>query len=265
MTAGLVWNKPGEHFYETGVDRGVLQLPGGKPIVWNGLTSVETESNLGVTPYYQDGAVMLVQQIQGEMSGSLSAYMYPDEFEQCIGIATRSGGLKLYEQPSKRFNLSYRTRIGNDINGVDHGYKIHFLWNLLAVPDAHSYSTISDSPEPEDFSWNLSSIPSNVSGFAPTAHFYLSSTTTDPAVFDMIEDMIYGTEDYGAYFPTPQEVLDITDPNATRVTIIDRGNGLWSAFGPASKISRLTPDTLFQITGVNTTNQTVNGYTVSTT
>ena len=46
----LVWDKSGEHLYETGVDHGVLypEVDGGYPlgIAWNGLTTV-TESPSG--------------------------------------------------------------------------------------------------------------------------------------------------------------------------------------------------------------------------
>ena len=49
--ARLVWDKTGERFYETGVDRGVLYpiQEGGvysKGVAWNGLTAV-TESPSG--------------------------------------------------------------------------------------------------------------------------------------------------------------------------------------------------------------------------
>ena len=48
-----------------------------------------------------------------------------------------------HEQPPKSFSLSYRTRIGNDIEGAEYGYKIHILYNIIANPDPYAFTTIA--------------------------------------------------------------------------------------------------------------------------
>ena len=130
----LVWNEAGKRLYETGVDRGVLYVSDGRGgyqngVVWNGLVSVnESPSGAEATPLYA-GNIKYVELMSNEEFGaSIEAYTYPEEFEQCDGSAELAEGVTIGQQPRKSFGLCYRTKIGNDTAGDDHGYKIHLIY-----------------------------------------------------------------------------------------------------------------------------------------
>lgn len=48
---GLVWDRVGDRTYESGLDRGVLYLPDGSAVPWNGLTSIVENFDRKLTPY----------------------------------------------------------------------------------------------------------------------------------------------------------------------------------------------------------------------
>jgi hypothetical protein len=56
-------------------------------------------------------------------------------------------GVKLGQQIRRQFGLAYRTKVGNDLDGSDHGYKLHLVYGALAAPSEKAYATINDSPE----------------------------------------------------------------------------------------------------------------------
>jgi hypothetical protein len=190
MTA-LVWDQVGERHYETGIDRGVLYLPDGGAVPWNGLTSVTENLTRDMKPYYLDGVRYLAVITPGAYSGKLSAFTYPDELDLLTGVSP-SGDIFLHDQSYKMFNLSYRTRVGNDIAGVDFGYKIHILWNILADPGDRTYDSLSDSLDPAAFEWNLLAVTESMLGTRPTSHVSVSS---ESAKIAEIEALLYGTED----------------------------------------------------------------------
>src|SRR5436190_16773892 len=178
MTA-LVWDRLGERIYQTGVDRGVLYLHDGTVAVWNGLTSVEESSDSERKAFYLDGVKYLENVIPGDFSAKLKAFTYPDEFYEVNGITTSDLGLGFYDQPSKSFNLSYRTRIGNDVKDLELGYKIHILYNITAVPDSYGFESSKDSgAQPIEFGWSLSGVPPKLPGFRPTVHVTIDSVKT---------------------------------------------------------------------------------------
>ena len=92
--AAIVWDKTGEHFYETGVDHGVLYLYHdadttnnitagfGDGVAWNGLTAVnESPSGAEATPLYADNIKYLNLMSAEEYGCTIEAYTYPEEFE----------------------------------------------------------------------------------------------------------------------------------------------------------------------------------------
>ena len=188
MTA-LTWDEVGERIYQTGVDRGVLYLHDGTVAVWNGLISVEESSDIELKSFYLDGVKYLETLIPGDFIGKLKAYTYPDEFDRVNGIVYVAPGLSFYEQPAGSFNLSYRTRIGNDLEGIEHGYKTHILYNILANPDLHSFETSRDSGiSPIEFSWLLTGTPPRPDKYRPTLHVSIDSRTTPPDILKLLED-----------------------------------------------------------------------------
>ena len=213
--AKLVWNEAGKRLYETGVDRGVLYVSDGiggykKGVVWNGLVSVnESPSGAEATPLYA-GNVKYVELMSNEEFGaSIEAYTYPEEFEQCDGSAELADGITIGQQPRKSFGLCYRTKIGNDTAGDEHGYKIHLIYGAKAAPTEKSYTTINDSPEAITFSWEITTTPIEVAGHKPTATLTIDSTKVTPTALTAIETKLYGDTTGEATLPTPAEILTL--------------------------------------------------------
>lgn len=211
----IVWDKTGERFYETGVDRGVLYVQddqGNYPngVAWNGLIGV-TESPTGAeaTPIYADNIKYLNLMSVEEFEASIEAYTYPEEFEECNGSAELAPGVTLGQQPRKTFGLCYRTKLGNDLEGDDYGYKLHLIYGAKAAPTEKGYETINDSPDAITFSWDITTTPVPVTGFKPTSTLVIDSTKVTPEKLVALEEILYGSEEEDARLPLPDEVLTI--------------------------------------------------------
>lgn len=214
MTA-LTWDKVGERLYETGVDKGVLYIPdaNGDYVIgysWNGLTTVtESPSGAESNPQYADNIKYLNLVSAEEFGGTIEAFTYPDEFAQCDGTDEAQTGVTVGQQGRKMFGLSYRTRVGNDLDGTDHGYKLHLVYGLQASPSEKAYGTINDSPEAIAFSWEVSSTPVPVTNLKPTSLIVVDSTKVDPADLTTLEDLLYGTVGTDPSLPDPDSVISI--------------------------------------------------------
>ena len=210
--AKITWDKTGERLYETGVDHGVLYLlqndgTYNKGVAWNGLTAVtESPSGAEPNPLYADNIKYLNLLSTEEFGATIEAYTYPDEFAQCDGSASLADGVMAGQQKRKTFGLCYRTVIGNDIDGNDHGYKLHFIYGALAAPSEKAYNTINDSPEAITFSWEISTTPVEVTGFKPMASVTIDSTKADATKLTALELILYGKD------PTTTDGNDGVDP-----------------------------------------------------
>ena len=211
----LTWDNIGERLFETGVKQGVLypiQSDGKytKGVAWNGLTAVtESPSGAEATPLYADDIKYLNLLSNEEFGATIEAYTYPDEFAECDGSAELATGVMIGQQKRKVFGLCYRTTIGNDVDGNDHGYKLHLIYGCLAAPSEKAYSTINDSPEAITFSWEVTTTPVNVEGFKPTSQITIDSTKADPTKLAALEAVLYGTEAAEAKLPLPDEVATL--------------------------------------------------------
>ena len=206
----IFWNAPGERFYESGVDRGVLYVGSNPGVPWTGLISVaESPSGGEARPYYQDGIKYLNISSKEEFEATINAFTAPKEFGPCDGVGAMQNGLFATQQPRKSFSLSYRTLIGNDVDGQEHGYKIHLVYNALAGPSERSNSTLGDSVEPNSLSWKVTTLPPSMSGRKPTAHFVIDTRYTPPLVLKAIEDILYGSNSGEARIPSVAELFDI--------------------------------------------------------
>lgn len=208
--AVLVWGNVGERYYETGVDRGVLFPLTGDGVPWNGLVSVaEAPSGGEPRPYYLDGFKYLNLATSEEFAATIEAFSAPDEFDKCDGTASIHNGLFLTQQKRESFGLSYRTRIGNDVDGTDHGYKIHLVYNALASPSSRSNSTLNDSPSPITFSWGITTAPPTISGYKPSAHFVIDSRKTPAMLLRQVEDILYGSPTTSPRLPSVSELMTL--------------------------------------------------------
>jgi hypothetical protein len=261
--ATLVWDKAGERFFETGVDRGVLYLQDGRVAAWNGLRSVEEGADAESSSFYIDGVKFLHRVAPGDFQGKLTALTYPDEFEEVVGTSEVAPGMYHYNQPPKMFNLSYRTRVGNDIEGVEHAYKLHILYNLTAVSDQYSFQSTGEQITPVDFSWSLGGTPPVVSGHRPTVHICIDSRDASPGILDQIESLLYGTNVANPRLPDFDEMTGLMAMFGSFV-VVDNGDGTWTGFDLADTYATVV-DGQFTVNNVDATYLDTSTYTVSTT
>lgn len=239
----IKWDLQGQHFYETGVNQGVLYTvdpdkesqTGNKynaGVAWNGLTSVsESPEGAEVSAIYADNIKYLNLMSAEDFKGTIEAYTYPDDFAECDGSAALAGiaGISMGQQTRKLFGLCYTTKIGNDETS-ELGYKIHIVYNCLASPSERSYETVNDSPEAITFSWEFSTTPvtfevtegegaSAKQVKKSTATLVIDSTkfktTEEKAKLKLLEDTLFGTDPEGQSEGTdptlllPQEIITL--------------------------------------------------------
>ena len=221
----LTWDQVGERLYETGVDHGVLYIPDASGAyeeghAWNGLTTV-TESPTGAesSPQYADNIKYLNLVSAEEFGATIEAFTYPDAFAQCDGTAVPSPGLAIGQQSRKSFGLAYRSKVGNDLDGTDHGYKLHLIYGALAAPSEKAYATINDSPEAITFSWEVTTTPVQVTDLKPTALMTIDSTMVDAGALSSLEDILYGTAGVDPRLPLPDEVVSLFAGSSTSVRL----------------------------------------------
>jgi len=214
----LQWDQTGERFFETGVQQGVLFVrdatgayPQGVP--WNGLISVSDSPEGGEPePIYADNIKYLNLMSNEELGLSIEAYTYPEEFGPCDGSVDATDGVKLGQQGRKTFGLAYKTLIGNDVDDVDHGYKLHLVYGCLASPSEKSYETVNESPEAMTFSWDVDTTPVPVTDHKPTSKIVIDSRTADVTKLAALEEAIFGAEASEANLPLPDAVITMMTP-----------------------------------------------------
>ena len=210
----LIWDQTGAKLYETGVEQVALypQEDGAytKGAAWNGVTALNlTPSGGEPTPLYANNRKYLTLMSVEELGGTIEAYTYPKEWEECDGSAELVPGVKLGQQPRKAFGLVAKTLIGNDTEQNKHGYKLHLIYGGLASPSEKAYSTINESPEVETMSWEFSTTPVEVAGHEPTSYICIDSTAVDADKLAALEAVLYGSESEEARLPLPSEIAEM--------------------------------------------------------
>ena len=258
----IIWDAVGSRKYETGIDRGVLYVGVQPGVPWNGLTSIaENAQGAGGTTkaFYVDGEKYLNLASREEYQATLTAYTYPEEFEQCNGVVAVRTGLFVTKQKRVSFGLSYRTMIGNDISNT-YGYKLHLVYDVLASPANKSYKTMDDKFQLDDFSWVLTTTASVMTGYRRTAHLVIDSTLVEPSVLSGIEDILYGNSAYSARLPTLAELTDLIDTGNTLV-VVDNGDGTYTMTAPLDDLTMLDTQ-VWQLTWPTVAFIDANTYTV---
>lgn len=220
--APLTWDTVGERYYKIGVDHGIL-FPYNSAsgtydsgVAWSGLTNVnENPSGAEPSPVYADNIKYLNLMSTEEFAATIEALMYPDEFAECDGSAEIAPGVRIGQQKRKLFGFAYRTKIGNDIDGNDHGYEWHLVYGCLAAPTSVENGTINDNPDVSPMSWEISTTPIDVPGKKPTAHIIINSLKVDSAKWTAFETMLIGSTTAPSTLPTIAQLL----------TIFGTGNG----------------------------------------
>ena len=206
----LKWNAYGEQLFQTGVDRGVFYSKTGDGVVWNGLVSVrENPSGGETTAFYMDGYNFLNRSSSEEFTATIEAYTYPDAFEECDGTAALAAGLLITGQPRKPFDFCYRTKIGNEVDGTEHGYKLHLIYNALASPTERPNESVGSDVNPSTFSWSITTKARSVPYRRPSAHFIIDSRDTRPSTLSDLEDILYGTVETAPRMIQPDELVSL--------------------------------------------------------
>lgn len=225
----LTWDNPGDREFQIGIDKGVLYLPSGKAVPWNGLVSVSKENDRSTDSVYFEGLKAHDVTSIDSFKGILRAFTYPDEFDAMQGTAEVTRGIYVLEQPGVRFGLSYRTRKGNDLQGDEAGYKIHLVYNLTATPSETLHETLSlEEIQPVIFEWEISAVPEPLEHFRDASHVTIDSTKVDPFLMEELEAILYGTETIPARLPSISELIAYMYA-WYRIRIYDNENGTWTA------------------------------------
>lgn len=216
----LVWDQAGQRLYETGTSKGVLFVQNDlgtyeEGVAWNGLVSVKkSPDGAEESPLYADNMKYLSLMSAENLKGSIDAYTYPDEFEQCDGSAAVHPGVYVGQQTRVPFGLAYSTIVGNDTQGNSYGEKIHLIYNAKVSPSERAYETVNEDPTALTFSWEYSTTPVDLSdiGLEPSAGITISKKEVGDDAFKAIQDILYGTESEPSRLPTIQEVIELTEP-----------------------------------------------------
>lgn len=218
--AKLKWDQVGERLYETGTSKGVLFVQDDlgayeSGVAWNGLISVKkTPDGAEENALHADNMKYLSLMSAENLKGSIDAYTYPDEFEECDGSASVHPGVYVGQQTRKPFGMTYNTIVGNDTKGNSYGEKLHIIYNAKVSPSERAYETVNDDPDAITFTWDFSTTPVDLSdiGLEPSAGITISKVEVGDAVWKKLIDKIHGTEEEEPTLPTLQEVIAMTQP-----------------------------------------------------
>lgn len=224
----ITWGHPRDRTFESGLDRGVLYPPDAEPVPWNGLISVIEKFNKDRTPIYYDGMKISDEVTVGDFEASMSAVTFPKEFEELESFGELRKGVMFGEQPPQSFGLCYRTLKGDGARGEGSSYKLHILYNLIAIPSDRTYASKSDNPSFVEFEWEISAVPEEVPGFRPTAHIVVDSDDIHPLLLAEIEATLYGSLSAGAVLLPMADLVTFMYEWAL-VTITDHEDGTWTA------------------------------------
>lgn len=210
----MIWDQTGKKMYEAGIEQVALfkqvdaTYPAGVP--WNGITALNlTPSGAEPTSLYANDRKYITLMSAEELGGTIEAYTYPDEWKECDGSAELVPGVYVGQQARVPFGLAGKSLIGNDTDGIKHGYILHILYGCMASPSEQSHSTINDSPEAATLSWEFSTIPVPVTGHDSTSYISIDSRKVDKDKLAALEAIIYGSAEAEPRLPLPDEIASL--------------------------------------------------------
>lgn len=222
MAYKMQWDKTGERIYETGVSQmvfykqttamveGTPTVVYDKGVAWNGISNVSEDPSGGdENKIYADNQKYLSLFAAEDFGATIEAYYSPEEFDECDGTLAIIPGVYAGQQTRKGFGFSYRTELGNDVDGTDYGYKLHIVYNAKAQPSSRAYATTNESPDAMSNSWTVTTTPEKPSVpvyaaddtehknpiyMKATAQIKLDSTRVDSDIMKKVECLLYGTD-----------------------------------------------------------------------
>ena len=217
----LKWDETGKRLYETGVSNGALYVmedtgkykPG---VAWNGLTGVtETPSGAEATSKYADNMEYLTLRSAEKLKVTIKAFTYPEEFAECDGTASLAPGVSIGQQPRRKFAFAFKTLVGDDIKGNDHGYKLHIIYGCSVAPSERPYATVNDTPEAMEFSWEAETSKVSVPGNQPTSIVTIDSTLAGDKM-KVIEEKLFGSANGEPTVIMPEEIAKLMEGSAPK-------------------------------------------------
>lgn len=208
----MKWDQVGEKLYETGVEQCALfrQTSSGAygtGVAWSGITGIsDSPSGAEPSPIYADNRKYLELMSAEEYGATITAYMSPEEFDECDGTKEIADGVMIAQQDRIPFGLVYKTIIGNDTKKNKYGYKLHIIYGALAKTSSKDYKTVNNDPDVMELSWEVSTTPVDVEGMNPTSKLVIDSTKADPVKLAELEKIIYGSADSEPRLPLPDEI-----------------------------------------------------------
>lgn len=204
----IAWNETGSRVYEYGIDRGVVYISDRPGIPWAGLISVsESPEGGGTQPLFYDGVKYMDVWMTENYGASIDAYSMPPELNDCVGNEALIPGLYATNQSRERFGFSYRSLIGNDVQGQDFGYKLHLVYNATIINSSDSTKTLENSLSPVSKKFDIRTVPVVEPGFRPTSHFVLDSTQLGLFKMRAAERLLYGSENTNPRLPTITQLI----------------------------------------------------------
>ena len=263
----IQWNAPGERIFFTGLDRGVLFVEDRPGVPWNGLVAVSEQPSEGtITSRYIDGRKYLNTASIEEYGANIQAYTFPDEFEECDGVFFDEYGVGYGQQERKSFSIAYRTLVGNDLQSIDHAYRLHVVFDLTAEPSSVENGTLSDTINPNIFSWRVTSLPAEplYPGLEPVSHIIFDSRRVSREIMEKLEEWLYGTvgsdprlprfEDFKELFIayglriTPNEISGIANLVSSDIPDLagSTSNGIYTRY-PSSRLDETSQPGVFTL------------------
>lgn len=261
---GITWLEPGSKTYERGVDRGVLYMDDGRVVPWNGLTGVDEDLGRSSDSVYFDGSKLSEVVNPDGFSANVTAISYPKQLEEVYGNRPLRRGFYLGGQTPKTFGFAYRTKLGTDLV-EDAGYKLHIIYNILAVPEGRTFQTISEEPNVTEFSWNFRTTPEALTGYRASAYLVIDSTRVTPSLLVEIESILYGTPTTPPRLPPLQEFIQLINDFNNFINIVDNGDGTWEANTLIDGVINDLGDGIFEIQHANIQWTSPNSYLISPT
>lgn len=245
----IEWDAPTERYYQHGVDRGVLYIGENDPVAWNGLISVDEMGGGASELIYRDGKIVMADVDASDFEANISAFFFPDEFSECLGIPQAAEHLYIDNQKPKRFSLSYRSLIGSGNSGDMFGYQIHLVYNCLASIGRRQRKTLTDQPDPMVFDFTICCTPVKLPGFRPSAHYILDTRGMLSGQLDELENLLYGSGVTAGRMPTVVELFEMMNFGVT-MKVHDEGGNIVSIKG-AGQYFTDNGDGTYTITNMN--------------
>lgn len=207
----------------TGLDRGLLYI-GSTPYVWDGLQQVSVSETPGLGEYiYMDGIPVNVRRPILQPSYKITAFTYPDKFQDLIGQQQRNG-IGYFGGNSKLFSVSWRSTVVTDIRTY---YRYHFLLGCLTTNTGFDFTTNQDTQDLGSFVFEVKSFPQTFLDDLKTSYFFIDSRDLNSNGENALEEYLYGSDYANAKFPDLNYVQKLFEKNPYNEISTERTTGLY--------------------------------------